>query len=180
MERTEIRLTGSGGQGIIMLGVILADCAIQTGHNAIQSQSYGPEARGGASKCEVIMDENDINFPKVQRPNLLLALTQDAANKYAHNLNSECLIVLDETVNLEKNPGTEKIVKLPILSTARDKVGKEITANIVALGALNHILKSFEPDTLFEVILEHVPKGTEVLNRRAFDAGHDIAKEIYG
>lgn len=180
MERTEFRLTGSGGQGVIMLGVILADCAIKEGHNAIQSQSYGPEARGGASKCEVILGEKEINFPKVQRPNLLLALTQDAADKYAHNLNKECLVIIDESVELSSNTGSDTIIKLPILVTARDKVGKDITANIVALGAINQLMNLFDDEHLFEVILDHVPKGTEVLNRRALDAGIQIVKDYHG
>ncbi len=79
----QIRLSGAGGQGVILLGIILADSAIESGYNAIQSQSYGPEARGGASKCEVIISQDEIFYPKVRVPDLLLALTQDSYDKYS-------------------------------------------------------------------------------------------------
>ncbi|WP_459128834.1 2-oxoacid:acceptor oxidoreductase family protein [Guggenheimella bovis] len=176
MKNMEFRLTGSGGQGVIMLGVILADAAINMGHNAIQSQSYGPEARGGASKCEVIISEEEIDFPKVQKPSLLLSLTQVAYDKYAKDLDGAILIV-DEDVEVGENTGAKAIYKLPILRTARDVVGKELTANIVTLGVIQEITKIYDDEELFQCVLKRVPKGSEVLNQRAIDAGHKLVKD---
>lgn len=179
MKQMEFRLTGSGGQGVIMLGVILAEAAIKKGHNAIQSQSYGPEARGGASKCEVILSGEAIDFPKVQRPDVLLALTQLAADKYAHELTEDAILIIDDSIELTADPGTKNIYKLPILVTARDVVRKELTANIVSLAVINEILQLFTKEELLEAILHRVPKGTEILNQRAVDAGIELV-QAYG
>ena len=84
--KQELRLSGTGGQGLITAGIILAEAALLDGKLAIQSQSYGPEARGGASKAEVIISDEAIHFPKVTDPNLLLAMSQEAATKYSHDL----------------------------------------------------------------------------------------------
>ena len=86
--KQELRLSGTGGQGLITAGIILAEAALLDGKLAIQSQSYGPEARGGASKAEVIISDEAIHFPKVTDPNLLLAMSQEAATKYSHDLQS--------------------------------------------------------------------------------------------
>lgn len=180
MKHIEFRLTGSGGQGVIMLGVILAEAAITKGYNAIQSQSYGPEARGGASRCEVIISGEAIDFPKVQQPDVLLALTQLAADKFAHNLADDAVLIIDESIELTKDPGTKKIYRLPILTTARDVVRKELTANIVSLAAINQILGLFDKAELLEAILHRVPKGTEILNQRAVDAGIELVENYEG
>lgn len=180
MKQMEFRLTGSGGQGVIMLGVILAEAAIDKGHNAIQSQSYGPEARGGASKCEVILSGEAIDFPKVQQPDVLLALTQLAADKYALDLTDDAILIIDDSIELSHDPGTKNIYKLPILVTARDVVRKELTANIVSLAVINEILQLFTKEELLAAILDRVPKGTELLNQRAVDAGIELVQSYVG
>ena len=180
MKQLELRLTGSGGQGVIMLGVILAEAAIKKGHFAIQSQSYGPEARGGASKCEVIIGSETIDYPKVQQPTLLLALTQIAADKDAQNLPQDAVLIIDDSIELINDPGTENIYRLPILVTARDVVRKELTANIVSLAAINQILGLFSKEELLEAVLQRVPKGTEILNQRAVEAGIELVQNHVG
>lgn len=173
----EFRLSGTGGQGVIMLGVILAEAAITSGLNALQSQSYGPEARGGASRCEVIIAEEDIDFPKVQEPDYVLCLSQAAADKYAKNLAPNVELILDDRIVLASEAGTEKIYRLPILSTAKNVIGKEITANIVSLGVLLEITKLFEKEVMIEAVLHRVPKGTEALNINAIEAGIKLVHE---
>lgn len=180
MKHIEFRLTGSGGQGVLMLGVILAEAAINKGYNAIQSQSYGPEARGGASRCEVIISGQDIDFPEVQQPDVLLALTQLAADKYARDLKADAIVIIDDSIELSHDPGTKNIYRLPILVTARDVVRKELTANIVSLAAINQILGLFDQAELLEAILRRVPKGTEILNQRAVDAGIELVQNHAG
>lgn len=179
MRHIEFRLSGSGGQGIILLGVILAETAIASGANAIQSQSYGPEARGGASKCEVIISNEEIDFPKVQDPDVMLVLTQVAADKYAKDLHEDCILILDDQIELKADSGAGKVYRLPILVTARDVVRKELTANIVAIGAINEILKLFDWEVLKNAVFSRIPKGTEILNQRAIDAGQKLVQD-YG
>ena len=169
----ELRLTGSGGQGLILAGVILAEAALLDGKRAIQSQSYGPEARGGASKAEVIISDSDIDFIKVQKCDMLLCLTQDAYDKYGKEKAS--VLIMDEGMDL-KYPAPEKVVKIPIIATAAEKLGKPMVANIVALGAVNGVLKLLSRESLAEAVLNRVPKGTEDLNKRALEAGYELVK----
>ena len=169
----ELRLTGSGGQGLILAGVILAEAALIDGKKAIQSQSYGPEARGGASKAEVIISESDIDFIKVQKCDLLLCLTQAAYDKYGKDFTS--VLILDTRLSL-KYPEPEKVVKIPILDSAAEKLGKPMVANIVALGAINGLLKLVSRESLVKAVLNRVPKGTEDLNKRALELGYELAK----
>lgn len=170
MKYKEIRLSGSGGQGIILMGIILAEAAIMNGDNAIQSQSYGPEARGGASRAEVIISEGEIDFPKVRKPDILLSLTQEAFDKYIVDLEEGGIVIADEKVKIE-NTDRYKIYQIPIMSTTNDILKKPMVANIVALGAFNKITKLVDEEILREAILKRVPKGTEDLNVKAFDMG---------
>jgi 2-oxoglutarate ferredoxin oxidoreductase subunit gamma len=170
--KTELRLSGSGGQGLILAGVILADAALIDGKRAIQSQSYGPEARGGSSKAEVIISDGDIDFVKVQKCDMLLCLTQEAYDKYGKEFTS--VLVLDENLKL-KYPEPEKVVKVPILDTASEKLGKPMVANIVALGAVNGLLNLVSKESLQKAVVSRVPRGTEELNRKALEMGYELA-----
>ena len=173
MKRWEMRLSGSGGQGLITGGIILAEAAILDGKNALQSQSYGPEARGGASKAEVIISESEITFPKVEEYNFLLSLTQLSCDKYLKNLESEGILVIDSTVEMPERDDI-RIYRIPILSTAEDKLGKPMVANIVALGAINKITGLVSEGSLEKAVLSRVPKGTEELNKKALVEGYNL------
>ena len=167
----ELKLTGSGGQGLILAGVILAEAAILDGKKAIQSQSYGPEARGGSSKAEVIISNDEIDFIKVQNCDMLLCLTQDAYDKYGKDFTKA--MIIDESLEL-KYQEPEKVFKFPILSTAAEKLGKPMVANIIALGAVNGILDLVSKESILEAVLNRVPKGTEELNKQALEAGYGL------
>jgi len=172
--QTELRLSGSGGQGLILAGVILAESALLDGKQAIQSQSYGPEARGGSSKAEVIISESEIDFVKVQKCDMLLCLTQDAYDKYGKDFTH--VLVLDERIEI-KYPEPEKVYKLPILNTASEKLRKPMVANIIALGAINGLLNIVTQESLLKAIMDRVPKGTEELNKQALESGYKLAEE---
>jgi 2-oxoglutarate ferredoxin oxidoreductase subunit gamma len=174
-KQTEIRLTGSGGQGIILAGIILAEAAIGEGNNAIQSQSYGPEARGGASKAEVIISSEDIHFPKVQQPNYLLALTQVAADKYLKEIDENCVVIIDSAINVPSTIKAKKVISVPILKTATDVIGKSIVGNIIAVGAITEITGVVSKEAVENAVLSRVPKGTEDLNKSALEEGYKLA-----
>ncbi|MCT4594704.1 MAG: 2-oxoacid:acceptor oxidoreductase family protein [Anaeromicrobium sp.] len=177
-NKKELRLTGSGGQGLILGGIILAEAGILEGKNAIQSQSYGPEARGGASKAEVIISNDEIDFPKVQSVDMLLCLTQIAADKYAKEVNENTTLIVDTKVKLEDNINCGKVVQLPILDTAANEVGKIVVANIVALGVINGVLGLVEKESLEKAVLSRVPKGTEELNKKALYEGYKLVENL--
>lgn len=173
MKRWEMRLSGSGGQGLITGGIILAEAAILDGKNALQSQSYGPEARGGASKAEVIISESDITFPKVEDCNFLLSLTQLSCDKYLKDLKSGGILLIDSTVAMPEREDI-KIYRIPIIETAEHKLGKPMVANIIALGAIHRITELVSEESLEKAVLSRVPKGTEELNKKALKEGYNL------
>lgn len=172
----EMRLSGSGGQGLILLGIILAEAAILDNKLAIQSQSYGPEARGGASKSEVIISERTIHYPKVTCPNLILAMTQEATNKYCSDMAEDSILIVDTTYVTELPPQAKKVYQLPITEVSIKELGKSLFANIVALGAITELTKAVSLESVTAAVLKRVPKGTEDINKKALDLGRSLVQ----
>ncbi|SFG21751.1 2-oxoglutarate ferredoxin oxidoreductase subunit gamma [Desulfotomaculum arcticum] len=179
-DRNELRLSGTGGQGLILAGIIMADAAIRDGRNSIQSQSYGPEARGGASRSEVIIGDDEIDYPKVSKPDVLLVMSQEACDKFATDFERDGVMIVDTTY-VHTLPDVEGVIyKLPISMTARDEIGKEMVANVVALGVIARITGVVSREALTEALLSRIPKGTEDLNRKALEAGWSLVeKELH-
>ena len=173
----QLRLSGTGGQGLILGGIILAEAALLDGKYAIQSQSYGPEARGGSSKSETLISDNVIHYPKVTTPDVVLAMSQEACNKYTVDLTDNGILITD-SLFVSQLPANFKgqVYELPITHTAKDELGKTLVANIVALGALVKITGVVSPESLKKAVLARVPKGTEALNEKALDLGMALVK----
>ena len=178
-KRYEIRLAGLGGQGLVLAGVILAEAAsIHENKNAVQSQSYGPESRGGASKSEIILSDEEIDYPKATHIDVLLCLTDAAAEKYLKDCPETALVIADSDMVPSEIPAKFRSVKAPITRLARETVGKEFVTNIVALGLLRELTDVVKVDSLEKAVLGRVPKGTEELNKRALEVGRDAAHEF--
>ncbi len=174
--KNNIRLTGTGGQGLILAGIILAEAALLEGKNAIQSQSYGPEARGGASKAEVIISDEAIHFPKVQQSDYLLCMSEKAYEKYNGGMKQDSVLIIDTTfVEEQANAKAKTTYAIPITELAIKATGKEMTANICALGIMS-ALGIVGEDALRKAILKRIPKGTEELNMKAFEVGKSAVK----
>jgi 2-oxoglutarate ferredoxin oxidoreductase subunit gamma len=170
--RYEIRLSGAGGQGLILVGKILAEAAaIYDEKNATQSQSYGPEARGGASRSEVIISDDDIDYPKATNIDLLLAMTQEAVDKYSKDVKNGGIIIVDSNFVKENPTGDFKVFEFPITNIAEDELGKKIVANIIALGVIVKLSAIISENAVINAIRARVPKGTEELNIKAFKHG---------
>ena len=176
MNNLEIRLSGSGGQGIITAGIILAEAALLDDKNALQSQSYGPEARGGASKAEVIISETEIDYPKVIAPNIFVALTQQAFNAYGSGVTEEGIILIDAGIEAKAKP-QQKLYTIPVTEIAQKDL-RPVVANIVTLGALALLTGCVTLASLEQAVLSRVPKGTEDLNKRALAAGVAAAEAL--
>ena len=172
--RKQLRLSGSGGQGVITAAIIFAEAAVAEGKEAVQSQSYGPEARGGASKSEVIIDDGPIYHPHVLVPDLVLAMTQKAADKYYGDLNADGLLVLDDSL-VPETPDFPHVVRIPITKPAIEQVGKPLFANIVALGALVRLTNLVSFDTIRQSVAHRVPPHTVEQNMKALQVGWDAA-----
>jgi len=174
-SRYEIRLSGSGGQGLILMGIILAEAiGIYDGKYVAQTQSYGPEARGGSSKSEVIVSDEEIDYPKAIRLDLLLAMNQKSCDEFYPDLKPEGLFIVDSTF-VTQIP-TPKAFQIPFTRLAREKFGREVVANIIALGALSQLTPIVSAKAVESAVLARVPKGTEKLNRDALRAGMNAAK----
>ena len=176
-SKYEMRFTGSGGQGVILASVILAEAAVCDGKQAIQSQSYGPEARGGLCKAEAIVSNDQIWFSKVRKPNLLLALNQGSLEKYAPDLAEGAIVIIDSSLTAPDYLDSERLISIPIIATATEKVGKTMTANIVAVGAINTALGLFSDEALFEGVKRHIPAGTEKMNQLALAEGKALISD---
>lgn len=176
-ERYEIRFSGSGGQGIITAAVVMADGVGRFDNNHVcQTQSYGPEARGGKSKAEVVIAGSAIDYPKALQVDLLLAMTQTSCDAYFFDLKPDGLLVVDS--GLVTQLPTSRSVSIPFTQIAREETGKELVANMVALGAVGYLCGKVSMDGLEDALLSRVPKGTEKMNSKALRAGIREAKKI--
>jgi len=175
-RRYEVRLAGTGGQGTILAGILLAEAAMRDDKNVAQTQSYGPEARGGASKSEVIISEGEIDYPKVIEADITLCMSQEACDKYSSQLREGGLLILDED-HISRAP-TTRAVRASMTSLAREVTGREITANVVGLGLLVGLTGIVSRDALEEAVRARVPKGTAELNLKALSAGYETAENF--
>ncbi|MDH3454563.1 MAG: 2-oxoacid:acceptor oxidoreductase family protein [Desulfuromonadales bacterium] len=178
-ERYELRFSGAGGQGLITAGIILAEAAsIIEGKSAVQSQSYGPEARGGASKSEVIISDAPIDYPKATIVDACLAMTQEAADKYANGIKEGGILLLDADFVQRAPEGNFTVYRLPITRMAKDDIGREIVANVVALGAVIGLTGVVSKEAGEEAVLRKVPEAFKDLNKKAYNLGYTKGKEL--
>lgn len=151
--------------------------ALYDGKNSVQTQSYGPESRGGKSRAEVIISDQEIDFPKVTEPDVLLVMTQEAMDSYHRDLKPGGVVVCD-TEYVKRVPAMEaKVYPLPLTAIARETTGREIAANMVALGALVALAGVCDPESARKALERRVPRGTEGPNLAAFQAGLRAGEE---
>ena len=171
MAKQEFLLTGTGGQGLILAAIMLAEAGINAGQNVAQSQSYGPEARGGASRAEVIIGNEEISYPKVEKPNFVLTLSQEAYKKYGLHLDEEAILIVDNTQVTEVKPRSKNFHALPITRTARTQFGSEQSANVVALGVVASLSGNLPWENVMQAVQQRAPKGTAERNIKALELG---------
>jgi len=177
--RIEIRIAGFGGQGVIRAGLMLAmAAALYSGKNAVQTQSYGPESRGGACKSEVVISEEEIDFPKVLQPDILILLSQHAYDVYVDTVKQDGTVILDpDMIPSRKEKRGVKVFEVPATKFAQE-LGKTIVANVVMIGAFAAITNVMDAEALKKSVLANVPKGTEEFNLRAFERGYQYGKQL--
>jgi 2-oxoglutarate ferredoxin oxidoreductase subunit gamma len=172
--RHEVRFSGFGGQGIILSAVILGRAAVMyDGKYAVQTQVYGPEARGGASMSAVIIDDEPILYPKVTDPDIYVIMSQEGFEKYGVSARADAVMLVDSTL-VHSRPGC-RYIEVPATREAKETLGRDIVANIVMLGALATATGIVGPEALERAILDSVPKGTESLNMKAMKRGFELA-----
>lgn len=175
-DRYEIRLSGSGGQGLILAGVILAQAmGVEDGKNVVQTQSYGPEARGGASRADVVVSTDTIYYPKPMGLDMLLALTQEACDTYYPALSEGGILIIDS--DLVHQPPTPGCYSFPFTQLAKTEIGHVMVANVISLGAIVEITGLCSKESIRKVVKSRAPVGTEEKNLKALELGFKIAKE---
>ena len=173
MPRTEVIFTGFGGQGIVLSGIILARAAVHDGKEVVQSQSYGPEARGGACLAEVIISDGNVYYPFVEEADILVAMSQEALDKYINNVKEGGRVIIDSnTISQIPQKAGIKLDKVTATGIASDKLGKIIVANIVMLGALTSLTGIVNKTAMEKAVRESIPPGTEDINLKALEAGY--------
>jgi len=176
MARQEVRFAGFGGQGLLLAGVLLGKtAAIYAGKQAAQTQSYGTEARGGASQCNVVIDDKEITYVGVVNPDVFVVMSQEAYDKLIGEVKENGLVFYDcDLVKIKENP---KLRQIPIPSTNTAKeLGRQMVANVVILGAMVEGTGMVDADLLKACLKESVPPGTEQLNLKALESG----RVLYG
>ena len=169
--------SGSGGQGIITSAIILAEAAVLYENLiAVQSQVYGPEARGGATRSDVIISDSEIFFPKVFQPNVLVCLTQAAYNKYCNIIRPGGLLDTDNRHVKTERKVDARQVELPLYETVMEKIGKPIVFNICMLGALIGLTRIVQSASIMKVLQTRIPASFLKLNREALQIGIELAE----
>lgn len=179
MERVRMVFSGSGGQGVITAAIILAEAAvIYENLNAVQSQSYGAAARGGATRSDVIISESIIHYPKVIQPNVLVCLTQEAYNSFYPVIRPGGLLITDARfVKIEKKVDARQI-QLPMYRRVIEEIGKPIVFNICMLGAVVSLTELIKPESIMRVLENRIPAGFLEMNRKALDIGLELGAAV--
>jgi len=173
--RHEIRFSGFGGQGVILAAVILGRAAaLYDGKHAVQTQVYGPEARGGASMSAVVIDDEPILYPEVTMPDIYVIMSQEGFERYGAGAPKQAVMVIDSDM-VDGRPGCT-FHEIPATSEARNTLGKVIVANIVMLGAVVAATGVVSDAAIEKAVLDSVPKGTEKLNLSALKRGMEIMR----
>lgn len=172
VERTRFVFSGSGGQGVVTAAIILAEAAVLFENlNAIQTQDYGAAARGGATRSEVIISDSEIFFPKVNQPNVLICLTQDAYNKFSRIIRPGGLLITD-THYVKTERTVDAILKeFPMYQTVIDKIGNQIVFNICMLGVLIGLTGIVRSESVMKVIEKRISPSFIEMNSKALDLG---------
>ncbi len=171
-------MSGSGGQGVITASVILAEAAvIFEGLIAVQSQAYGPEARGGAARSDVIISDSEIHFPKVTQPNVLVCLTQAAYNKFFPIIRPGGLLLTDTRYVTTERKVDAKQIELPMYNHVMEKIGNPVVLNICMLGALISLRNIVKPESILKILEERLPANSIQMNRNALELGISLGEK---
>lgn len=170
-DLVEVRFGGSGGQGVILMGVVLAMAGARDHRFVVQTQSYGPEARGGYSRSDVIISDSQIDYPEIEQADLLVALSQAAADEYIRVLRSDGVLIYDSESVSAVPPFAGQQSGIPFARLAVEETGRKQTTNILTLGAVVGITGVVTEEALRKAMLVMVPAGTEGVNSKALARG---------
>ncbi len=176
MSRTEILIGGVGGQGVVLSGILLGTAAtLFDGKKAVQTQSYSSELRGGSTRAEVVISEEPVTDPQVRKPDILIAMAEDALSKYVDRVKPKGLLVIDSDLVKGAKPGDYEILSIPATSIADKEMGNIVVANLIILGAIIRKTGLLSVEAMEKAIEMSVPKKAITLNLNAFRKGLKLA-----
>ncbi len=180
MSKMQVKISGFGGQGIVLAGIVIARAAgLHDERHVTQTQSYGPEARGGACASEIVISDERVDYPLVEEADVLVCMSQEALGRYLSSLKEEGTLLIDPDLvpEIPQMPRI-KIYKIPATRVATNELGRKIVANMVMLGSLVGITRLSTTKAVGDAVRESVPRGTEDLNLKALQKGIDLAREL--
>lgn len=177
MAHTEVRIAGFGGQGVVLAGVLLGQAVLNDGRYALQNQSYGAEARGGAARSEIIISDEPVIYPDVVAPNIMAVMSQAALDRYLEDLKPDGALFVDADLVQHIPEHLKASVRRGRFAETADKdLGKPIVANMIMLGFLVEATGLVSREALTAAVRSGVPKGTEDLNLKALKRGQEMAR----
>lgn len=172
--RVEVRMSGVGGQGIVTMGLIIGRAAaLHDKKDVVMTEAYGPEIMGGFSKANVIISDEEIDYPLIDNPDVLIVMSQDGWERDGPFVRKGGLVIYEKTLVDPGDPPSVRCIPVPAIRTA-DELGKRVVANVIMMGAFQSITKIISKEALEKSLLERIPKGTEELNMAALGKGHEI------
>lgn len=177
MKKIEVRISGFGGQGVVLAGQIFGKAAVYYGKNVVQTQSYGAEARGSAAKSEVIISDEKIGFPMVRKCDILVAMSQEAVEKNIKDLKDEGILIIDNSMVKNIPETNARVSKVPATQIAERVFREKLYANMVMLGALTKIRKIVDEDSMKKAIRDTVPKKAVSANLQAYKKGKEAIEQ---
>lgn len=178
MERFRILFSGSGGQGVITASIFLAEAAVlYEGLNAVQTQTYGPEARGGDTRADVIISDREIRFPKVTQPNILICLTQQAYSAFSGTIRPGGLMLIDSHFVKEERTVDARQIAIGLYKAVMETIKNPVVFNICMLGALVGLTDMIRPESLIKVLESKLPADYMDMNKKAFDLGLELSQK---
>ncbi len=180
MNRIEIIIGGTGGQGVLLAGKILAEAAMYDGKNVVQSRSYGAEARGGVTRSDVIISNEEIDYPLVIKADFLIAMSQQAFNQYINIVKKDGIIIIDEDLvkEIKEKEGKMRILKVPATSLASYEIKFPVVANMIMIGAFINFTNIISIDSIIKAVKNNVPKKIEEINLEALKKGLEIGEKM--
>ena len=176
--RKEVLFSGFGGQGVILASVILGRAAaVYEGYYAVQTQSYGPESRGGASRAEVVISDEPVDYPKAISPDYAVFFSQEAYTKYVHEVKEGAVVIVEKDLVPHRDPEVEKrlrVYEYPLTELAEQTTGLSLTMNILTLGILVGLTGIVSRESIEKAVRDSVPGGTEEVNLKALKKGFEL------
>lgn len=178
LDRIELLFSGYGGQGLVLASVIVAEAMMMSDYNIIQGETHGIEARGGASRGDLIASKREIFDLTVKEPIVFVAISQESCNKYYKSIHKDALVIIDSSLvkNIPSDINSKNIYALPFNQAIQEQLGTTLPTNIAVLGALAELTDILIPDNIQKAIINRVPRESKELNLKAFHIGMDLAK----